>query len=439
MTQATLGHQQMLTPREQLIRRLTRLLLIGALANGLAAISVAGIAVVSGDNLAFWRGLLLGGSSLSHEATILVVFCLLLANSALLLTLMVGTMAQEWWAFGGGAALVVANSATLLVAGFSLGLVTIGIGVVFCWWAMRDLQAFRINPVALKEVRGRMRGMRAFIIITVYLSLMSAFTVLLYMVQTQVDITAGTAITGELGRTLFGGIVGAELLLIIFIVPAFTAGGITGERERKTYDLLQTTLMSSATFIMGKLESSLSYIVLLLFAAIPLQSIAFLFGGVSETEIILAFVILGATSIALGALGLFFSAWTDRTLTASVRSYAIALAITFGIPILLSPFLSVFNSAVSNVTSGVTTSAVTEALFIYIGLFVASLNPITAALFTQRILIENQQLALFEVTLIDGSRIPLVSPWLLFAMLYLLASAILLALAVRFLNRGAQD
>ena len=35
----------------------------------------------------------------------------------------------------------------------------------------------------------------------------------------------------------------------------------------------------------GKLVSALSFVMLLLLAAIPLQSIAFFFGGVAETEV----------------------------------------------------------------------------------------------------------------------------------------------------------
>src|SRR5690606_6689202 len=113
-----------------------------------------------------------------------------------------------------------------------------------------------------------------------------------------------------------------ELMLIIFIAPAFTAGAVTGERERKTYDLLQITLLPRPSFIIGKLESALGYIFLLLLAAIPLQSIAFLFGGVSETELIISFVILVVTAIALGTIGLYFSTAAERTLTASVRAYS---------------------------------------------------------------------------------------------------------------------
>ena len=42
----------------------------------------------------------------------------------------------------------------------------------------------RRNPVALKELRGRMRGARAFIVLTVYVSLMSLFAVVLYSIYT---------------------------------------------------------------------------------------------------------------------------------------------------------------------------------------------------------------------------------------------------------------
>jgi ABC-type transport system involved in multi-copper enzyme maturation permease subunit len=151
-----------------------------------------------------------------------------------------------------------------------------------------------------------MRGMRAFVVITIYLGLMSGVTVLVYLIYTPFNRGSASTVTGELGRILFGAVVGIELLLIIFIAPAFTAGAITGERERKTYDLLQTTLLPNPSFITGKLESSLGYILLLLLAAIPLQSIAFLFGGVTELELVLAFVILIVTAVALGTIGMYF-------------------------------------------------------------------------------------------------------------------------------------
>jgi hypothetical protein len=236
---------------------------------------------------------------------------------------------------------------------------------------------------------------------------------------------------------LFIGLVAVELVLIIFIAPAFTAGAITGERERQTYDLLKTTLLASPSFVIGKLESALSYILLLLFSAIPLQSIAFLFGGVTELEVILSFVILAVTAIALGTVGIYFSAVTPKTLSASVRSYTVALVATFAVPIIVSlPFLNAFINAVAGYGTGISSSPVLETILVYVGLVLVSLNPIATALTTQQLLVERQVVGFWTVTLnSDGSTIPLVSPWISFSIAYLVIATILIVLAVRQMRK----
>ncbi len=295
-----------------------------------------------------------------------------------------------------------------------------------------DINAFRLNPVMLKELRERMRGARAFVVITIYLGLMSGFAILLYLLERGVVQNSGSAVTGELGRVLFRGIVGIELLLIVFIAPAFTAGAVSNERERKTYDLLQITLLPRPSFIIGKLESALSYIFLLLLAAIPLQSIAFLFGGVSELELALAFVILAVTSIALGTVGLYFSTTVDRTLSASVRAYTVAFSVTLGIPIAMAFFVNIFNNALIGTGTNATDNPVVESIFIYLGAVAVSLNPVTTAISSQRLLIDQQEIGFWTATLSsDGSTIPMISPWISFSLLYLVISSIMIVLAVR--------
>jgi ABC-2 type transport system permease protein len=296
----------------------------------------------------------------------------------------------------------------------------------------RDVKAFRVNPVMLKELRGRMRGMRAFVVMTVYLGLMSGFATLLYFLYTSTAsrISASSA-AGEIGRVLFMGIVGIELMLIIFIAPAFTAGAITGERERQTYDLLKTTLLASPSFVIGKLESALGYILLLLLAAIPLQSIAFLFGGVSEAELILSFIILAVSAVALGTVGIYFSAVMQRTLTASVRAYTVTLIVTFGVPLVLGVALGIITSALYGYGANTSNSPVLEAILTYLQLLVTSMNPVSTALTTQELLISRQVVGFWTETLSNGSTIPMVSPWISFTILYLTASAILVVLTIR--------
>ena len=435
--------EEALTPREIRLERAAGVLRWGAIANGVVAGLLIVAALLAGLRafptlFASLHTLLLGRAQIAPDAALAVVIFLLLVDISLLLVLMVGVLAREVWVLGAIWVVMAANVAAAVVLGFYPALVTV-IAVGACWAVvMRDLGAFRVNPVMLKELRGRMRGVRSFIVLTIYLGLMSAFTTLLYLVFTASSVqSTGSGAIGAIGRVLFIGLVGIELLLIIFIAPAFTAGAITGERERQTYDLLRTTLLASPSFVIGKLESALGYILLLLFSAIPLQSIAFLFGGVTELELILSFVVLAVTAITLGTVGIFFSAITPRTLSASIRSYTVALAVTFGIPVLLSfPLLNAFVNAAIGFGSGISTSPLVETIFIYLGLVLVSLNPVATSLVSQQLLADRQVLGLWTVTLSsDGSTIPMLSPWISFTIFYLVISTVLIVLAVREMRK----
>jgi ABC-type transport system involved in multi-copper enzyme maturation permease subunit len=311
--------------------------------------------------------------------------------------------------------------------------------------SLRSLLA--ANPVTIKELRGRMRGLRAFAVMTIYLTLMAGFAVTLYVLYgSALTVSGGVAQGGAIGRTLFTGIVGIELFLVTFIVPAFTAGAITGERERQTYDLLRTTLLSPRAFVVGKLLSALSYILLLLLAAIPLQSIAFLFGGVTIDEILLSFVILLVTAIALGTIGLFFSAIMKRTLAASIATYGFALIVTIGLPLIMIILLSVigpFLISIFSIRTGGTPSTPTlpaelqAAMWYGLGLLVST-NPLATAFFTQDVLLNQHAAGLFNVTVSSPGKsitIPLVSPWIVFSGLYLLISLVLLIVTIRRVNK----
>ncbi len=442
LTRSTSDADQPLTPREVRLRRAGDVLLWGALACAVLALLLlmaGAIAAMTGANGTFdtVHSLFLSRYSGPPEQALMAVSLLLLGNVAALLVTMVGLMAQEAWGLLLAWLVAAVNMALLVILGNIPALLPLVLATAAGAICTADWRSFRINPVMLKEIRERMRGARAFVVISVYLGLMSAFAVLLYLIQRGVVINTGSAVTGELGRVVFAGVVGIELLLIVFIAPAFTAGAVSNERERRTYELLQITLLPKSSFIVGKLESALSYVFLLLLAAIPLQSIAFLFGGVTEFELLLAFVILAVTAVTLGAVGVYFSTTVERTLTASVRAYAVAFAVIVAAPILLAYFVSIFDSAVLGTGTNITRSPVLEAALIYLGAFIVSLNPILTATSTQQLLIEQQQLGFWQVTLSsDGSVIPLVSPWISFTIFYLVIATVLVVLAVRRMRRA---
>lgn len=283
------------------------------------------------------------------------------------------------------------------------------------------------NPVFIKEIRGRMRGARAFVVLTFYLALLGAFTGLMYLAVAESAMSvSGQTNVGEIGRTLFVSIVAIEMLLVSFIAPAFTAGAISGEREHQTFDLLRTTLLGPVSFVLGKLLSSMLYVLLLLLAAVPLQSIAFFFGGVAETEVILSFVILIVTALLFSTVGVFYSARSHRTLSASVLTYASVAFFTFGLPIMVGAVLLMFGFSFNNVQS----STPQIALLYLLGALICT-NPAATALMTQWVLLNQQTIGAFTYTLAGGETITLISPWIPLTALYLTLTLIFFVLAVR--------
>lgn len=426
---------ELTAPRDVRLERAAAVLRWGAFAHvGIALIvlvlGIVGAARLIPNLFETLQGALLFRYAGAPDSAIAVLILLALLSASLLLVVMVGVIAREIWAIPALVGVGLAAVAALVLLGFTPALVTLA----FLAWALvtlrGSLSAFRVNPVMLKELRGRMRGLRAFAVITVYLGLMSGFAALLYLVYGSVTRSSASAAAGEIGRVLFLGIVGIELLLILFIAPAFTAGAITGERERQTYDLLQTTLLSPQTFVIGKLESALGYILLLLLSGIPLQSIAFLFGGVSEVEIVLSLVILLVTAVALGTVGIYFSAAQARTLTASVRAYSAIVAAMFVLPVLASVVLNIlYDLLFSRLNAPI--SPVIEAALRYVDLLLTSINPVAAGLASQQLVVDQGVVGAYAYTLSStGSTIPLISPWITFTVLYLALSAVLIVATI---------
>ncbi len=422
--------EEALSPRELRLERGEFILRWGAIINGVLTCLVFVLALLGGLRILpnlfpTLHNLLLGRVVIGDDAAVAEVILLLQLDISFLLVIAVGLLAREVWALAGVWILVAVNVLAVVLMGFTPAIVTI---IAAVWGGIivsQDVKAFRTNPVMLKELRGRMRGVRAFVVLSVYLGLMSAFLALLYLIYEPINQRNGSASAGEVGRILFMGIVGIELMLIIFIAPAFTAGAITGERERLTYDLLKTTLLPTPSFVIGKLESALGYVLLLLLSAIPLQSIAFLFGGVTELELVLSLVILAVTAVALGTVGIYFSATASRTLAASVRAYTTTLIATFGIPLVLAVLLTFVSNALRGLPSTV------EAIIIYVNDFLTSLNPIATALATQQLLIQQRGIGFWTDTLRDGTTIPRVSPWITLTIIYLVVSTILIVLSIQ--------
>jgi ABC-type transport system involved in multi-copper enzyme maturation permease subunit len=199
-----------------------------------------------------------------------------------------------------------------------------------------------------------------------------------------------------------------ELLMVSFIGPSLTAGAISSERERQTLDLLRASLLSGRALVFGKLSAAVAYLVLLIFTAIPVQSLAFFLGGVGMTELLLSTLMLVITAVFFCALGLFFSSFAKRTLTATSSSYAtILLSFVF---LLIAVFiLAIFGPIIS---SG---SIVHKDMFNIVSWILFSTNPFFAAIASETILVDEQSIFYTTQGFIFGqTTTPLLSPWIIY-------------------------
>jgi ABC-type transport system involved in multi-copper enzyme maturation permease subunit len=295
-------------------------------------------------------------------------------------------------------------------------------------------QRLRSNPVVVKELRGRMRGSRAFWILTAYLLLLCTGFALVFLGFTAAATSGGGAFPRPaLGRTAFGVVIALELITVSFLAPAQTAGAISAEREQQTYDLLRTTMLSARALILGKLFAGLAFIFLLLFSALPLQSLALFLGGVSTVELFVANLLLVVTALSFAAVGLFFSSFNRRTLASTILSYAFAILLVFGLPVLLAVSLGLFNAILFGSQQA---NLFAEAALILVGLFFISINPVAAAIVAEILWIEEGSLFTFALPVSQDSSFLIISPWLPFTILHLALTAVLIWLSIRFVRRA---
>jgi ABC-2 type transport system permease protein len=290
------------------------------------------------------------------------------------------------------------------------------------------------NPITTKELRSRMRGRRAFVVLTVYLFILSGLISLVYAAYASSTSSPYGPDPRGLGKVIFSVVVGVQLFIVIFVGPSFTAGAITGEKERQTYELLRTTLLTARWFVAGKLVSALSYVLLLILAAIPLQSIAFLLGGVAVSELIISQVLLLVGAIAFAMYGLYCSSSYKSTLSASVVTFAGALFLTVGIPLLVGLFSLVLGPIYATAS---TVSWVADALIMYLLLFLAATNLPATMIVSEVFLLEEGALFYFMNSM-SGRSVPILSPWPFAIMIYALIGLLFFWLTVRKVRKIAK-
>ncbi len=285
-----------------------------------------------------------------------------------------------------------------------------------------------LNPLMVRELRGYMRGARAYAVLTVHIAIVSGIALLLYMGVSLANPASGVGNSSQVGSALFYVVVGLQIVLVSFVAPAFTVSAISGERERHTLDLLKATLLSPRQIVWGKLIPVLGYVLLLVLATLPLFSLAFLLGGVEPAQFVAALCVILASAALFTTLGLSVSSRARDTLSATVVTYAIVVGIVIGLSVLA---LLVFPALAGAMGRAGASSAAPALTALFVALI--SLSPVGALVTSEANFVNTGNLLTVTVRPFATSPVAVVlpAPFVILTVCYLTASGILLWLAAR--------
>lgn len=187
----------------------------------------------------------------------------------------------------------------------------------------------KMNPVYRQETMVGSRSLRLPLVILVFNSILALVALLdMYSMISQVRQTVEIQYSSFLSLYVFA--TSVEFVMLLFLVPAMTAGSISGERERRTLNLLLTTQMTAGDVVIGKLVANLSTILLLIVSSFPILALVFIYGGITILDVALLLLCYVTTAFLTGSIGVFCSAYFRKSTIATVASYCITALLSLG-------------------------------------------------------------------------------------------------------------
>ena len=184
------------------------------------------------------------------------------------------------------------------------------------------MSAQGIRTVASLELRQRVRTSRWPIVMALWVLLIGLVSALTWY--------AVHDLPRDRGSTLYDVVLFFVLGLGLLVVPSLTATSVNGDREHGVLATLQTTLLTPADIVLGKLVAALVMALAFLVAAGPFLVWAWIAGGVPIGRLLLAVLVMVVVLGVVCGLGLLFSSLTARTVTSVVLTYLTVAALVFG-------------------------------------------------------------------------------------------------------------
>jgi ABC-type transport system involved in multi-copper enzyme maturation permease subunit len=117
-----------------------------------------------------------------------------------------------------------------------------------------------------------------------------------------------------------------QFFTVVLLTPAYVAGAVAEEKERKTLEFILATDLRNREIVLGKLVSRLLNLTLLLLAGVPILSFLQFLGGIDLKLVLAGFSATALTMFSLAGLSMLNSVLCRRARDAIVLTYLMAVA-----------------------------------------------------------------------------------------------------------------
>jgi ABC-type transport system involved in multi-copper enzyme maturation permease subunit len=198
-----------------------------------------------------------------------------------------------------------------------------------------------LGPVLFYDLVCLARRRRYFFIRTLF---PIALFAILWMIFNAAGLAGNRATYADMAaraENFFYWFMSAQFLLAILLTPAYTAGAIAEEKDRRRVDFLFATDLESQEIVFDKLVARVANLLCLLLAGLPILSFAQLWGGVDPELVLLGYGALGLTVISSAAFSMYQSVRAHKVRHALQTTYLFLFAF-FGLSYFAQQLL-VFN------------------------------------------------------------------------------------------------
>ncbi|QFQ29391.2 ABC transporter permease subunit [Janibacter melonis] len=179
-----------------------------------------------------------------------------------------------------------------------------------------------VLTIARLELLQRVRGARWVVVLVAWVCVIAGVTGLSWL---------GLRKAGDeqLGSTVYDVVLFFVLGLGMLVMPALTSTSVNGDRDQGVLATLQTTLLSAADIVLGKLLAAWLIALAFLATALPFLLFGYVKGGVDLLGALRSLVVIVVVLAVVCALGLMFSTLTARPVGSAVLTYLTVAGLCF--------------------------------------------------------------------------------------------------------------